>query len=337
MENLPFLFDPKGKRLIQIHPSFACNLKCSRCYSSSGLSTVDFLSASTILNFLRQAINLGYSYVGISGGEPLLWPELYSFLDEVQSLGYSSAITSNGQIIDTNNAKSLRSKVGVVSISFDGRPEIHDQYRGKDTFYKAQTALDNLANFGIITSIAFTLTRENGSDLRWLYDFAYEHNVQAFEVHPLIDIGRAKNFSQLVPGSIELRATAWLLAICVLEHRNMGPVAVLDAIQKIQLVNSLWFNAWADPENQRFSDLVPSLVVEPDGTIIPFIIGFPHLWAIGSIFSDNLVDLCRNWIQIHKYDIQSIIRSIVVQVERDNIQYLDLFASLLLKAKQTIE
>jgi MoaA/NifB/PqqE/SkfB family radical SAM enzyme len=337
MTNVPFLFDPKGKRIIQIHPSFACNLRCTHCYSSSGPSTAKFLSSSAILHFLKQARNIGYSYVGVSGGEPLLWPELHSFLNDAQSLGCSCAITSNGQLIDSNCAQTLKPKIDVVSVSFEGQPGNHDRIRGAGTFARAQAALDHLTGHGITTSIAFTLTKDNGSDLRWLYDFACDHKVKGFEVHPLIDIGRAKDSGALVPGSAELRAVAWLLAICVLDHDNAGPVAILDAIQRKQLMESSWLDAWRDLQNRRFCDLVPSLVVEPDGTIVPFMIGFPHAWAIGSVFSDNLEDLCQSWVQAHSLDIQSLIKSIVEKQKQQNIDYMDLFASLMLEARRTVE
>ena len=73
-----------------------CNFRCSFCHNAllvEGES--EKIEASEVIAFLkkRQGILEG---VCITGGEPLLQPELESFIKEVKSLNYSVKLDTNG-------------------------------------------------------------------------------------------------------------------------------------------------------------------------------------------------------------------------------------------------
>ncbi|BBO82271.1 radical SAM protein [Desulfosarcina ovata] len=112
-------------RVIEIHPTHRCNLKCLHCYSAGHSNSAEDLIPEDIEGFFREAAELGYNFVGVSGGEPLLWDGLYAFLHDVRELGFSTAITTNGTLIDESSVKQLRDHVGLVSVSVDGPPEQH--------------------------------------------------------------------------------------------------------------------------------------------------------------------------------------------------------------------
>ena len=63
-------------RVIQIHPLLKCNLRCAHCYSTSGPGRLETLPASKVQMAVEILCAEGYNGVGISGGEPLLYPEL---------------------------------------------------------------------------------------------------------------------------------------------------------------------------------------------------------------------------------------------------------------------
>jgi len=64
----PFLLAPGGTRLVQIQPTRRCNLRCQHCYSQSGPEQREDLQYQPLETFLVQARDLGYNYVGVSGG-----------------------------------------------------------------------------------------------------------------------------------------------------------------------------------------------------------------------------------------------------------------------------
>src|SRR5678815_3227731 len=68
-------------RVLQIHPTLRCNLKCPHCYSSSSPQEAGELSLDLLRQTLSEASAEGYNAVGVSGGEPLMFRSLYPVLD----------------------------------------------------------------------------------------------------------------------------------------------------------------------------------------------------------------------------------------------------------------
>ena len=92
----PFLLASGGTRIIQIQPTLRCNLRCAHCYTESGPDRHEEISLESLKGFLSEAGSLGYQYVGISGGEPLLWRGLEDFLANTKY--YRSTIKSWSRI-----------------------------------------------------------------------------------------------------------------------------------------------------------------------------------------------------------------------------------------------
>lgn len=91
------LLDYPGKVACTLFTS-GCNLRCPFCHNASLVTHIDNTNIylkEEILSYLtkRQGILEG---VCISGGEPLLQPELEDFIKEVKSLGYSVKLDTNG-------------------------------------------------------------------------------------------------------------------------------------------------------------------------------------------------------------------------------------------------
>jgi Fe-coproporphyrin III synthase len=69
-------------KVLQLHPTRRCNLRCLHCYSSSAPTENSALDATLLLGAIADASAHGYNTVSISGGEPLLYPGLSSLLRE---------------------------------------------------------------------------------------------------------------------------------------------------------------------------------------------------------------------------------------------------------------
>jgi Fe-coproporphyrin III synthase len=91
---------PTGStRVIQIHPTLRCNLFCAHCYSSSGPASHTELDREIVLGLVKDAAQLGYNVVGISGGEPLLYRPLPDVLGEARRQGLATTVTTNGMML----------------------------------------------------------------------------------------------------------------------------------------------------------------------------------------------------------------------------------------------
>src|SRR5262249_50049270 len=164
------------------------------------------------LEFLRDARALRYGYVGISGGEPLLWPDLERFLASALDLGFSTSVTTNGTLVTPRKARVLRSLARLVAVSVDGPEEDHDTIRGAPGAFAAmRRGITALREADVPFTIVFTLTRHNVHRLTWMYEFADEVGAAGLETHPLAGSGAAEvNLSDSVPGSLEFSLAAWL-------------------------------------------------------------------------------------------------------------------------------
>jgi MoaA/NifB/PqqE/SkfB family radical SAM enzyme len=335
----PFLFSSGGTRLIEIQPTLRCNLKCTHCYSESGRGRTDEIPLSRMAGFMTRARELGYSYVGVSGGEPLLWNDLVPFLKFARGLGFSTAITTNGTLLTADAAALLKPWTDLIAVSVDGPPEEHAVLRGPSAFAAMHRGLGVLREVGLVFSLAFTLTRYNAHRVKWLYEFAEQEGAMGLHVHPLCNYGAARSMSAAVPDDLEFKAAAWLLALLAQERGGGGPAITLDAIRLGILKEACWPLLAKDGPVQTapFSDLVPSLVVEPDGSIVPFIYGFPRSWQIGFVDGEPLGTAAEKWRERHASAVSRLVCSTIAALAVGDDDYLDFFGELLAAAHRVEE
>ena len=91
------LLDYPGKVACTLFTA-GCNLRCPFCHNASLVINPDMsagIDTAEILDYLkkRQGILEG---VCISGGEPLLQPDIKDFIKEIKELGYSVKLDTNG-------------------------------------------------------------------------------------------------------------------------------------------------------------------------------------------------------------------------------------------------
>jgi len=331
----PALFASGGLRLIQVQATLNCNLRCRHCYSDSGPRRAAALPLGALRRFVRQARALGYGYVGVSGGEPLLWRDGERFLHECRELGYSTALVTNGTLLDAPRARALAPAVGVVAVSVDGPPAEHDAMRGcPGAFARMRRGLEVLREQGLRFVLVFTLTRSNADRLDWLYALADEVGAAALEVHPLCAFGAAaRQLHDEVPDDREFRAAALLLALLSAERGPGGPAVIVDVHRRGAIASSAWpLLAGREAADAGFADLVPALVIEPDGVLSPFIYGFPRRLAVGSVFDPDLAASAARWRERHGHEVSALLAATLARLEAAGEDYVDLFGQLLADA-----
>src|SRR5579872_1875074 len=86
-------------RILQIHPTKLCNLRCLHCYSSSGPLERGELGAPLLLNAVSDAARLGYNVLSVSGGEPLLYSKLPILCQAARRHKMITTLVTNGTVI----------------------------------------------------------------------------------------------------------------------------------------------------------------------------------------------------------------------------------------------
>jgi len=178
----------------------ACNLSCGYCRASaSPLPDADELSTEEALSFLGSIAPLQPMII-LSGGEPLLRPDIFQIARHGVDLGMRVSLASNGTTITPKVAdKIAASGITRVSISLDGAaPEKHDLTRGKGSFQAAMRGIKSLCG-KVDFQINNTLTCKNESDISAIFDLAQRVGACALHFFFLVATGRGREADLISP------------------------------------------------------------------------------------------------------------------------------------------
>jgi heme d1 biosynthesis radical SAM protein NirJ len=170
-----------------------CNLTCMHCYSIS--ADIDFpgeLSSEEAFGVLEDLKRFGVPALILSGGEPLLRRDLFEIAARAKSIGFYTALSTNGTLIDAPLAARIRDTgFDYVGISLDGLEATHDKFRrSKGAFCRSLAALRLCRDLGVKVGMRFTLTEDNAADFEPLLDLAEAERIPKFYFSHLNYAGR---------------------------------------------------------------------------------------------------------------------------------------------------
>jgi len=144
--------------------TYACNLACVHCLSSSGKRDPRELSTEQCKAIIDELERMQVFYVNIGGGEPTVRPDFWELVDYATEHHVGVKFSTNGVRITAEVAERLAASDYVdVQISLDGATaEVNDAVRGAGSFDMAIRALENLADAGFTDAkISVVVTRHN--------------------------------------------------------------------------------------------------------------------------------------------------------------------------------
>ncbi len=170
-----------------------CNLTCKHCYSIS--ADIDFpgeLSTDEVFSVMDDLKQFRVPVLILSGGEPLLRPDIYEISKRAKEMGFYVGLSTNGTLINEDNIESIKAvQYDYVGISIDGKRETHDKFRQKQGAFDASMhAVSLCQTAGIKVGMRFSLTRENANELPELLDVMDEMQVEKFYLSHLNYGGR---------------------------------------------------------------------------------------------------------------------------------------------------
>ncbi|GIG38652.1 radical SAM protein [Cellulomonas phragmiteti] len=284
-----------GHGILQVHPTRRCNLRCRHCYSSSGPDVAQSVPVDVVRQVVDDAAGLGCTVLGVSGGEPLLYPGLGTVLRSARGAGMTTTVTTNGMLLTPRRVDELAGQVDVLAISLDGSPESHAAMRGDPrAFSRMAGRLSYLAASGTTFGFVFTLTQRNVHELDWVVRFAREVGAGLVQVHPLEAEGYAvDNLADDVPDVVELA----FAAVEVLRTADGGgPYLQIDVASRHDLLaDPARFLALEHAPDAPLGTWLTPLVLEADGTVVPLTYGFPRPFALGSVHDAPLRTLAARW------------------------------------------
>ncbi len=144
--------------------TYACNLACVHCLSSSGRRDPDELSTEECKALIDEFERMQIFYVNIGGGEPTVRPDFWELLDYAVEHHVGVKFSTNGFRITPERAQRLAATDYVdVQISLDGATaEVNDAVRGRGTYDAALRAMANLQAAGMKDfKLSVVCTRHN--------------------------------------------------------------------------------------------------------------------------------------------------------------------------------
>ncbi|MFP5505786.1 MAG: heme d1 biosynthesis radical SAM protein NirJ [Gammaproteobacteria bacterium] len=170
-----------------------CNLTCKHCYSIS--ADHDFpgeLNTDEVYAVMDDLKAYGVPVLILSGGEPLLRPDIYDISKRAKAMGFYVGLSTNGTLIDEGNIDKIAA-VGYdyVGISIDGLRDTHDKFRRLDGAFDASMHGIRLCQqHGIKVGLRFTLTQDNAAELPAILDLMDAMDIDKFYLSHLNYAGR---------------------------------------------------------------------------------------------------------------------------------------------------
>ena len=144
--------------------TYACNLACLHCLSSSGRRDPRELSTDEAKAVIDELQRMQVFYVNIGGGEPTVRSDFWELVDYATAHDVGVKFSTNVVRIDRAAADRLAASNYVdVQISLDGATAaVNDAVRGEGSFDMAIAALGHLQDAGFKDSkISVVCTRQN--------------------------------------------------------------------------------------------------------------------------------------------------------------------------------
>lgn len=178
----------------------ACNLSCSYCRASATpMPEQDELSTKEALDFIDDIAPLNPMLI-LSGGEPLLRPDVFLLARRAADRGMRVSLATNGTLLTPKIADKLSSSgVTRLSISLDGSsPKMHDAARGEGCFERALKGIESLSG-RIDFQINFTVTNRNEGEIPAIFDLAERLKAKALHFFFLVPTGRGRDEDMVSP------------------------------------------------------------------------------------------------------------------------------------------
>ena len=170
-----------------------CNLTCRHCYSIS--ADKDFpgeLSTDEVFTVMDDLKAFHVPVLILSGGEPLLRPDIFEISRRAKDRGFYVGLSTNGTMIDENNIRQI-ADIGYdyVGISIDGLRDTHDYFRRKPgAFDESMHGIRLCRDAGIRVGMRFTITTDTAHELPALLQLMDEEHIDKFYLSHLNYAGR---------------------------------------------------------------------------------------------------------------------------------------------------
>ncbi len=180
-----------------------CNLRCPFCHNASLVTDIDGeteIKASYILDFLSKRHGL-LDGVAITGGEPLLQPDIEDFIKSIKGMGFAVKLDTNGTFPEKLKYLVNNKLVDYVAMDIKNSPEKYAMTSGLEylDFSKIKESIDFLIEGNVDYEFRTTVVSEfhnvndfseigniiKGAKKYFLQNFVDSGNLIGENLHPV--------------------------------------------------------------------------------------------------------------------------------------------------------
>ncbi|GMT41979.1 MAG: heme b synthase [bacterium] len=180
-------------RLVFWETTAGCNLECVHCrrIDVARQLSKDDLTFEQSCKMIDGLAEVGKPILVLSGGEPLIRPDIFDIAKYAVEKGFTLALATNGTMVDVETAKKIvKSGIQRVAISLDGIGGVHDKFRMMEGSYeKAVRGMKNLQALGMPVQINSTIAKHNVHQIKDIYQNAIDLGAAALHIFMLVPVG----------------------------------------------------------------------------------------------------------------------------------------------------
>jgi MoaA/NifB/PqqE/SkfB family radical SAM enzyme len=275
-----------GGGTLMLHLLGRCNLRCQHCYMDGAPDRREKLQLNDVLDAIAACRPLGVGTLYVTGGEPLLYPQLARVLEAAANVdGLLVTLCTNATLL-TEPRAALLGTLGVrVNISIDGDEHFHDAFRDKTgAFAAAERGVKAVVAAGCEVTIVSTISQGNLAALPALVDWAISHGVHTFRVQPLLRLGRGEEIDNQRLTSEQLDLLILQISDMANRHRSVLQCGLIGVSRRFLLAHPCGAYVCNGAGcHRRMAKEIKKIVVREDGTVLPEITNLSHEYAIGKL------------------------------------------------------
>lgn len=281
---------------IDITYDYACNMRCAHCCNACFAEKSRALTLEDLRDLSRQADQLGLGQFVISGGEPMVFPDLDGMIEALDPSRFHIAMSTNGLLMTRERAEHLK-KIGLdkVKISLDSLDEdTYNQTRQQNGAYnKAIQGIMNAKDAGLQVALSTLVSHQNciSEETERLARFAHENKMN-MDINLAKAVGRWEGHEEVLVTPEDIHYLVHL--------RNQYPEAHCDFFPTYGKCGGC--NA-----------VKGALLITKFGDVLPC--AFIHI-SIGNIFEEPLGDILARgfrikWFRSHPVCLSGFDRSFI--------------------------
>ena len=187
-----------------------CNLNCDHCYLDAefrgGLKT-DELNTEECFRVIDQIAEVNpNAFLILTGGEPLLRPDIYDIIRYAADKKFMVVLGTNGTMINRVNAEKIKAAgAHGVGISIDSmNPDKHNKFRGVEKAWEhSMEAFDILNEVGVDFLVQMSVSDMNYKEIPDVVEFTEKIGAIAFNLYFLVCTGRGQGNTDISNAAYE--------------------------------------------------------------------------------------------------------------------------------------